>query len=62
MHRCVHIVWGTTGPVRVAAADNILSPETQFFEPGKMPARTCVGVMALPLNADVEIECIAEIL
>ncbi|KAF7792435.1 hypothetical protein EIP86_003472 [Pleurotus ostreatoroseus] len=33
----------------------------QFFEAGKMPARTCIGVKALPLGADVEIECIAEI-
>lgn len=33
----------------------------QFFETGKMPARTCVGVAALPLGADVEIECVAEI-
>ncbi|EKM56533.1 uncharacterized protein PHACADRAFT_141281 [Phanerochaete carnosa HHB-10118-sp] len=33
----------------------------QFFDPNAMPARTCIGVMALPLGADVEIECIAEI-
>ncbi|KAH8108853.1 Endoribonuclease L-PSP [Phellopilus nigrolimitatus] len=32
-----------------------------FFEKGKMPARTCVGVASLPLGASVEIECIAEI-
>ncbi|KAH9889801.1 Endoribonuclease L-PSP [Cubamyces lactineus] len=25
------------------------------------PARTCIGVAALPLGADVEIECIAEL-
>ncbi|KAI0048753.1 Endoribonuclease L-PSP [Auriscalpium vulgare] len=34
---------------------------TQFFEAGKFPARTCIGVAALPLGADVEIECVAEI-
>ncbi|KAL5513636.1 hypothetical protein ACEPAH_4035 [Sanghuangporus vaninii] len=33
----------------------------QFFEKDKMPARTCVGVATLPLGADVEIECVAEI-
>lgn len=26
-----------------------------------MPARTCVGVASLPLGADVEIECMAEV-
>ncbi len=31
---------------------------TQFSEP--YPARTCVAVLALPLNADVEIEMIAK--
>ncbi|KAI0064057.1 Endoribonuclease L-PSP [Artomyces pyxidatus] len=34
---------------------------SQFFEQGKMPARTCIGVAALPLGADVEIECTAEV-
>lgn len=33
----------------------------QFFEAGKMPARTCVGVAHLPYGAEVEIECIAEV-
>ncbi|TFK41882.1 Endoribonuclease L-PSP [Crucibulum laeve] len=33
----------------------------QFFDKEKMPARTCVGVVCLPLGADMEIECIAEI-
>jgi 2-iminobutanoate/2-iminopropanoate deaminase len=33
----------------------------QFFQPGQFPARTCIGVAALPVNADVEIECIAEL-
>ncbi|KAF7982652.1 hypothetical protein HWV62_27099 [Athelia sp. TMB] len=33
----------------------------KFFKPGMMPARTCVGVAALPMGADVEIECMAEI-
>jgi len=33
----------------------------EFFQPGKMPARTCVGVAALPMQADVEMECIAEV-
>ena len=32
--------------------------KTQFSEP--YPARTCVAVLALPLNADVEIEMIAK--
>ncbi|TFK53451.1 YjgF-like protein [Heliocybe sulcata] len=32
----------------------------EFFKTDP-PARTCVGVVALPLGADVEIECIAEI-
>ncbi|KAI0047503.1 Endoribonuclease L-PSP [Auriscalpium vulgare] len=32
-----------------------------FFEAGKMPARTCVGVAYLPFGALVEIECVAEI-
>ncbi|KAH8978582.1 Endoribonuclease L-PSP [Lactarius hatsudake] len=33
----------------------------EFFEKGKFPARTCIGVAALPLGADVEIECVAEV-
>ncbi|PAV19416.1 Endoribonuclease L-PSP [Pyrrhoderma noxium] len=33
----------------------------QFFDKDKMPARTCVGVATLPLGADFEIECVAEI-
>ncbi|KIP09920.1 hypothetical protein PHLGIDRAFT_18454 [Phlebiopsis gigantea 11061_1 CR5-6] len=33
----------------------------QFFAKDAMPARTCVAVKALPLGADVEIECVAEI-
>lgn len=32
--------------------------KTQFSDP--YPARTCVAVLALPLNADVEIEMIAK--
>ncbi|KAH7333562.1 YjgF-like protein [Rhizoctonia solani] len=31
------------------------------FFPGPPPARTCVGVSALPMGADVEIECTAVI-
>ncbi|KAF9004810.1 Endoribonuclease L-PSP [Cyathus striatus] len=34
---------------------------SEFFEAGKMPARTCVGVASLPFGAAVEIECIAEV-
>ncbi|KAF8835947.1 YjgF-like protein [Paxillus ammoniavirescens] len=33
----------------------------QFFTRGAMPARTCVGVAALPVGGFVEIECIAEL-
>lgn len=33
----------------------------QFFEKNTMPARTCVGVASLPMGADVEIECVAEV-
>ncbi|KAF5316242.1 hypothetical protein D9619_006785 [Psilocybe cf. subviscida] len=33
----------------------------EFFEAGKMPARTCVGVAYLPFEAAVEIECVAEV-
>jgi len=33
----------------------------EFFDEGKMPARTCVGVASLPFKASVEIECTAEI-
>ncbi|KAN0128789.1 Endoribonuclease L-PSP/chorismate mutase-like protein [Lactarius tabidus] len=33
----------------------------EFFEKGNFPARTCIGVAALPLDADVEIECVAEV-
>ncbi|KAH9847900.1 Endoribonuclease L-PSP [Lenzites betulinus] len=32
----------------------------EYF-PSNPPARTCIGVAALPLGADVEIECIAEL-
>ncbi|EPQ53222.1 YjgF-like protein [Gloeophyllum trabeum ATCC 11539] len=32
----------------------------EFFK-GDPPARTCVGVVVLPLGADIEIECIAEV-
>ncbi|EIN06386.1 YjgF-like protein [Punctularia strigosozonata HHB-11173 SS5] len=31
----------------------------QYWKPGQFPARTCIGVAALPLNADVEIELVA---
>lgn len=34
---------------------------SQFFDASAMPARTCIGVAALPLGASVEIECMAEI-
>jgi len=33
----------------------------QFFDKNKMPARTCIGVQALPLGACFEIQCIAEV-
>ncbi|KAF5368331.1 hypothetical protein D9758_002154 [Tetrapyrgos nigripes] len=33
----------------------------EFFEKGKMPARTCVGVAKLPFTAVFEMECMAEI-
>ena len=33
----------------------------QFFPYESMPARTCIGVSALPMGAFVEIECIAAI-
>ncbi|KAH0828881.1 Endoribonuclease L-PSP/chorismate mutase-like protein [Lanmaoa asiatica] len=32
-----------------------------YFQEGSMPARTCVGVAYLPFEADVEIECVAEV-
>ncbi|KAH7919353.1 Endoribonuclease L-PSP [Leucogyrophana mollusca] len=32
-----------------------------FFKAGEMPARTCIGVSSLPMGADVEIECFAEV-
>ncbi|KAJ8518765.1 hypothetical protein ONZ45_g4215 [Pleurotus djamor] len=35
---------------------------TGFFEPGNLPARTCVGVAALPLGAVMEIDCIAAVI
>jgi enamine deaminase RidA (YjgF/YER057c/UK114 family) len=31
----------------------------QHFKQGDVPARTCIGVAALPIGAAVEIECIA---
>ncbi|KIJ65297.1 hypothetical protein HYDPIDRAFT_28011 [Hydnomerulius pinastri MD-312] len=34
---------------------------TEFFPPEAMPARTCIGVAALPAGGAVEIECIAEL-
>ncbi|KAI0685791.1 YjgF-like protein [Cerioporus squamosus] len=33
----------------------------QEYFPKDPPARTCIGVAALPLGADMEIECIAEL-
>ncbi|MEM9268655.1 MAG: RidA family protein [Pseudomonadota bacterium] len=30
-----------------------------YFEPGRLPARTCVGVTALAVEALVEIDCVA---
>ncbi|KAI6167266.1 Endoribonuclease L-PSP [Pisolithus thermaeus] len=33
----------------------------QFFTRETLPARTCVGVSALPMGAFIEIDCIAEI-
>ncbi|KAI0790930.1 Endoribonuclease L-PSP/chorismate mutase-like protein [Abortiporus biennis] len=33
----------------------------EFFDRNAMPARTCVAVKGLPLDAAVEIECVAEI-
>ncbi|KAF8921897.1 Endoribonuclease L-PSP [Mucidula mucida] len=32
----------------------------EFFDKANMPARTCVGVAALPLGASFEMECMAE--
>ncbi|KAJ3895136.1 Endoribonuclease L-PSP [Lentinula edodes] len=33
----------------------------EFFDKDKMPARTCIGVAALPMGANFEMECTAEI-
>ncbi|KAF9024133.1 Endoribonuclease L-PSP [Hymenopellis radicata] len=33
----------------------------EFFDKASMPARTCVGVAALPLGANFEMECMAEV-
>ncbi|KAF8518826.1 Endoribonuclease L-PSP [Hysterangium stoloniferum] len=33
----------------------------EFFDKENMPARTCIGVSTLPMGADVEVECVAEI-
>ncbi|KAH7890366.1 Endoribonuclease L-PSP [Phlebopus sp. FC_14] len=33
----------------------------RYFPEGAMPARTCIGVAYLPFEADVEIECVAEV-
>ncbi|KIK70597.1 hypothetical protein GYMLUDRAFT_32641 [Collybiopsis luxurians FD-317 M1] len=33
----------------------------EFFAKDKMPARTCIGVSVLPMGADFEMECTAEI-
>ncbi|KIJ44803.1 hypothetical protein M422DRAFT_167709, partial [Sphaerobolus stellatus SS14] len=33
----------------------------EFFDKDSMPARTCVGVATLPMGADFEMECVAEI-
>ncbi|MCH9643088.1 MAG: RidA family protein, partial [Actinomycetia bacterium] len=30
-----------------------------YFEPGKLPARTCIGVTALALDALVEVDFVA---
>jgi enamine deaminase RidA (YjgF/YER057c/UK114 family) len=30
-----------------------------YFEPGRLPARTCVGVTALALGARIAVDCIA---
>ena len=35
-------------------------PPLKYF-PVNPPARTCIGVASLPLGADMEIECIAEL-
>ncbi|MGG7568467.1 RidA family protein [Rhodovulum sp. DZ06] len=32
---------------------------TRYFEPGKLPARTAIGVTALAVDALVEVDCIA---
>jgi len=32
---------------------------SSYFEPGKLPARTCVGVSGLALHALVEIDLVA---
>ena len=34
---------------------------TSFFKPGHLPARTSLGVSALPSGAEVEIDCIAHV-
>jgi enamine deaminase RidA (YjgF/YER057c/UK114 family) len=39
----------------------ILMIVLQFFGTENPPARTCVGVAKLPLNANVEIECVAAV-
>ncbi|KAJ4002249.1 Endoribonuclease L-PSP [Lentinula boryana] len=33
----------------------------EFSDKDRMPARTCIGVVALPMGADFEMECTAEI-
>lgn len=33
----------------------------KFFRGIELPARTCIGVDALPMGAFVEVECIAEL-
>ncbi|OBZ71665.1 Protein MMF1, mitochondrial [Grifola frondosa] len=47
--------------ILIAAGSGLEHVLKANYFPTNPPARTCIGVAALPLGADVEIECIAEL-
>jgi 2-iminobutanoate/2-iminopropanoate deaminase len=51
-------VYMTNMPVDFHPSNEVYA---EFFQAGRMPARTCVGVTHLPIGASIEIECVAEI-
>ncbi|OCH87718.1 YjgF-like protein [Obba rivulosa] len=56
-----HVLKVTVFLPNIARDFALMNEVYKEFFPTSPPARTCIGVAALPLGAEVEIECIAEL-